>query len=116
VASLAGAAVTVQDCGGADRAWIFAAGESLSAGAALSGITIRNGRAAGGGALLFVSAAAAVRDCVLEGALSDDATARYPSVKGTAGGAAYLYSASPLFERVTFRCAFRLQLPMPGAR
>ena len=99
----AGPATTIQDCGGADRGWLFAGGESAAGGASLSGLTITNGRACSGGGLLFYNSSANVSNTVVTGCKADGGGAQPPglSVVLAGGGAVFLSSSSANFDRVT---------------
>jgi hypothetical protein len=103
VASLAGSGATTQDCGGADRGWLFASGESASAGAAVSGLTITHGHANGGAGMLFISSSAAVSDVVFAYGVSDGSTTPTAPAQRSAGGGVSLYNSSASFTGVTFR-------------
>jgi hypothetical protein len=104
VVSLAGSAATWQDCLGLDRGWLFNSSESIAANASVSGITIVNGHASGGAGMLFVSAAAAVRDVVFLYGVSDSSGVAIGSAQRSAGGGVSLYNSSATFVNVTFRC------------
>lgn len=105
VSSLAGSGATTQDCGGADRGWLFNGGESIASGAAVSGLTIVNGHASGGAGMLFISSSAAVSDVVLLNGLSDGTVPAVAPARGSTGGGVTLYNSSASFTSVTFRCA-----------
>jgi hypothetical protein len=110
VASLAGSGATFQDCGGAERGWLFAGGESIAAGAALSGLTISSGHASGGAGMLFISSSAAVSDVVLRFGVSDGMSPAVAPAQRSAGGGASLYNSSASFTGVTFRRGFSAHL------
>ena len=105
VSSLLGSALTVQDCGGADRGWLFNNSESVAAGAALAGVTILHGHASGGAGALFVSASAALSDVVFQYGMSDAASDAVGFATRAAGGGVSLYNSSATFTNVVFRCA-----------
>jgi hypothetical protein len=111
VASLAGSGATTQDCGGADRGWLFASGESASAGAVVSGLTIMRGHANGGAGMLFISSSAAVSDVVFAYGVSDGSTTPTAPAQRSAGGGVSLYNSSASFTDVTFRCVLCVCMP-----
>lgn len=82
IESSGGAAVTIIDCQGADRAFVYATGET--AASVLRGFTIRNGRHTTGGGLLLINSTPTLADLVLA---SNAAT--------TDGGAIACIGASP---------------------
>jgi orotidine-5'-phosphate decarboxylase len=87
-----------------DRGWLFNTSESIAANASVFGITIVNGHASGGAGMLFVSAAAAVRDVVFLYGVSDSSSGAIGSAQRSAGGGVSLYNSNATFNNVTFRC------------
>ncbi len=100
-----GSALTIQDCNDTARGWLFTTGESIAAGASLSGLTVVAARGSAGAGALFYSASAALTDVVFAYATLNTDAAIGSATRG-AGGAVLLYNSSATFTNVVFTCVY----------
>ena len=105
VLGLAGSAGTTLNCSLADRGFAFTSGESISAGAAVQGLTIMGGLAYAGAGMVFSGASAAVSDVTITNCKADGSGTPLAGVTAQAGGGVSISNGNATFDRCTLRCA-----------